>query len=320
LMGLLDLTWNKQISAKELDQLERQWTEQLLRGEAERRLLQQIVNSDPEALRRKINDDRSMVRLAAVQVIAGRRFHLEGDLIGRLGDPSNGVAQAARQSLVRLARGTDFGPPPKAKKSARDRSIALWKSWLDLQRAAEARPAADADLRVAIDRVLGRHTNVLVAVDPEVVRLRDELLRAKGDAQEEVLQRLRDEKGVVHTEALVQAIPQLADDLRAKARDALVERMTRMTAQTLRDKFAQEDVEVRRAAALACASKGDTDMIPDLIDLLGDSETTVAQAARASLKKLAGKDFGPGPDALPGEQARAVTAWNEWMEKQGAKQ
>src|SRR5205085_10571647 len=130
-------------------------------------------------------------------------------------------------------------------------------------------------------------------------------------------QRLRDEKGVVHTEALVLAMSQLPDDQRAKARAALVERMTRMSARTLRDKFAQDDAEVRRAAALACGTKGDKDMIPDLIELLGDSEGPVAQAARSSLKQLTGKDFGPSADALPGEQARAAAAWSEWGDKKG---
>src|SRR5205823_9195684 len=255
------------VTTKQLDQLEHQWAAGLLRAEAHRRLLLQISNSDEAALHAALSDTRPLVRLLGSRVIGSRHHHLENALIDRLGDRSNAVTQEARKALVRLARGTDFGPPPKTTKAARERSVAAWKSWLALQRAADAAP--DADLRAAADRVLGRHTNVLVAVDPEIVRLRDELLRAEGDARDEVLERLRDEKGVVHTEALVQAIPQLPDEDRGKARQALVERMTRMTARTLRDKFAQDDAEVRRAAALACAAKGGKEMISDLIELLG---------------------------------------------------
>lgn len=305
-----------QISTEQLDKLERQWAQLLIRTEARRRLLSEVANSDPNELRAKLTDARAFARLAAARVIADRRAHFEDDLIERLADRSNAVVQEARRALVRLARGTDFGPPPRANKAARERAIARWKGWLTLQRDADAAP--DADLRLAADQVLGRHTVTLSAVDPEVARLREELLRAKGEDRAAVLQRLREEKGVVHTEALIAALPQLPDGVRAKAREALVERMTRMTAETLRDKFAQDDAEVRRAAALACARKGDKEMVADLIDLIGDSDGPVVQAARASLQKLTGKDFGPASDG-PDEQARAVAAWNDWREKKEAR-
>jgi HEAT repeat protein len=79
-----------------------------------------------------------------------------------------------------------------------------------------------------------------------------------------------------------------------QARDALTQRMTRMKATTLRDKLQDDNVEVRRAAALACGRKKEAEHIPELLQLLDDPELLVIQAARKALKELTGEDFGPG--------------------------
>ena len=71
------------------------------------------------------------------------------------------------------------------------------------------------------------------------------------------LQEARDTKGTEYTAALVKAIPRLTDERRALARDALAERLTRMTAKSLRTMLADPESELRRAAALACAMKDD---------------------------------------------------------------
>ncbi len=224
---------------------------------------------------------------------------MENDLVELLGDPVPAIARAARQGLVRMARGTDFGPVTG---TARARTLAAWKDWLTLQETARADRYTSATATVETAPAgQGRGAG---SDEVSAVELRAELLRSGGAAQEEVLRRLTEARGVSYTEVLAQAIPRLPESLRAKARAALVERMTRMTAQTLRDKFAQNDAEVRRAAVMACASKGDKHMVPDLIERLRDSDGAVAQAARSALKKLTGEDFGAVRDALRSEQGK----------------
>ena len=129
--------------------------------------------------------------------------------------------------------------------------------------------------------------------------------------------RLREAKGVVYTQALAAAIPQLSGTAKSKAREALAVRLARMTAATLRVKFKDEDPEIRRAAALACAMKEDKTHLAKLVELLNDKEKTVTRAAYAALKSLTGQDFGPTADADRAEQAKAVAAWKSWVKKHG---
>src|SRR5262249_30281143 len=101
--------------------------------------------------------------------------------------------------------------------------------------------------------------------DPEAVRLSAELVQAAPAQREALLEKLNDSKGVLHTEAWAMAIPQLSGPSKTKARDALAERIARMTAATLVDKLRDDNLEIRRAAALACAMKEEKKLIPNLI-------------------------------------------------------
>jgi len=105
-----------------------------------------------------------------------------------------------------------------------------------------------------------------------------------------VTKKLRDGKGAEYTLALAQAIPQLAEAFQEKARAALVERMKRMSVMTLRAKLADENHEIRRAAASASGSKEDTALIPDLTALIADPDAAVAEAAAAALKALRNRE------------------------------
>jgi hypothetical protein len=154
-------------------------------------------------------------------------------------------------------------------------------------------------------------------VSGEAGRLSAELVDAPEAKREEVLKRLRDSKGGEYTDALADAIPRITGELKTKARDALAERLARMTASTLKDKLRDDDLEVRRAAALAVAMKEEKPLVPRLIELLDDPEPPVSRAAHAALKNLSGQDFGPGPEASRAERAQAVTAWKDWWAKQG---
>src|SRR5262249_31802703 len=59
--------------------------------------------------------------------------------------------------------------------------------------------------------------------------LRDPLVHAGPPDQRRLINKYRAHKGPAYTEALGEAIPQLGVELRAQARDALAERLTRMT-------------------------------------------------------------------------------------------
>jgi hypothetical protein len=155
-----------------------------------------------------------------------------------------------------------------------------------------------------------------IELDADAVRLRDDLLNAGPEKQASLVDAMRDAKGVAYTQALAAAIPKLEGDVRKKAREALAERMARMTSATLGDKLREDAPEVRRAAALACAMKEDRAHVERLIELLDDPETPVQRAAYAALKSLSGEDYGPAVDASLAERAKSVAAWRGWWVKQ----
>ena len=126
---------------------------------------------------------------------------------------------------------------------------------------------------------------------------------------------LRDEKGADYTRALVLAIPLLDGDSKKAARQALADRLTRMTANTLRELMKSPEAECRRGAVLAAAMKDDRAHVPDLITRLTDDDESVRRAARAGLKSFAnGKDFGPEPGASKADQELAIRAWRAWWD------
>jgi HEAT repeat protein len=143
-------------------------------------------------------------------------------------------------------------------------------------------------------------------MDNQSQKLAAGVARATGADRLAALERLREGKGSIYTEALAAAIGRLSGDNQEKAREALVQRLSRMTAATLRNKLAEESPEVRRAAALACADKEDASHIPDLLERLDDADSAVARAVRVALGKLSGQDFA------------TAQQWKEWWKKQGA--
>ena len=150
----------------------------------------------------------------------------------------------------------------------------------------------------------------------EAAKLAGELLRSSDKDWPGLLKKIRDAKGAVHTQALVACANRLEGDRRKAAREALAERLTRMTGETLRTMAKDEDAELRRGAVLAMAMKDDKAHIPDLITALLDDEEVVVRAAKAGLKSLAGQDFGPGANATAVDKRSAVSAWNDWLSKQ----
>lgn len=142
------------------------------------------------------------------------------------------------------------------------------------------------------------------------------MLKASGSDWAKLLLAARDGKGPTNTRALVVTATSAGDDRKSAARDALAERLCRMTATTLRTMLKADEVELRRAAALACAMKDDKDHIPDLIDALTDKDDAVSRAAKAGLKSLTGKDFGPAATATADQKTAAAITWREWYAKE----
>ena len=140
--------------------------------------------------------------------------------------------------------------------------------------------------------------------DVLAARLSSRLVYASGVKRENLLRHLSETKGVVNTLALSAAIPSLKGKFQERARQALVERLTRMTAKTLRDKFRDEDAEVRRAAVAASQRREKKELVPDLIGLLADPEPLTARAAEAALKDLTGQEH------------PSLAAWQDWWQKQ----
>jgi hypothetical protein len=154
------------------------------------------------------------------------------------------------------------------------------------------------------------------ATGSEASALAFELVRSNDKDWGTQLKKLRDSKGGTYTEALVTASNRLEGDRLKQAREALAERLTRMTADTLRGMAKSEEAELRRGAYLAMGMKDDKAHIPDLIPAILDDEEIVVRVARASLKSLTNQDFGPNKNANIGEKKLAKDAWQDWWDKQ----
>jgi hypothetical protein len=156
-------------------------------------------------------------------------------------------------------------------------------------------------------------------VDPVVAKLSAELVGASGAKWNDALAKLRDTRGAEHTQALAYAIGQLEGDQKKNARQALAERLAKLKVSFLATYMEDEDPELRRAGAAACALKEDTTHMGKLIDLLNDPERSVERAALWALKELSKQDFGPALNATDAEKAAAVKSWRDWWKKQAEK-
>ncbi len=283
--------------------------------------LKKLSTAKPELLQTHVGHKDPLIRLLVISTISHRRLHLEKELIERLDDPVAIVREAAHKALIRLGRGTDFGPKPGASRKGIARAIEKWQHWhaLQVNESPEmlAKRAADkraADLAALV--LIGEEQPELAT---EVAKMSEELVNAKGEEQLALLARLRESKGNDNTDAIALAIPKLTGDTQRQARDALTQRLAQMSAATLRERLQDDNIEVRRAAALACGRKNAKEHIPDLLQLLDDAEMNVVQSARKALTELTGKDFGPTTDADSRKRADAAEAWRKWWKDRPSK-
>jgi hypothetical protein len=180
--------------------------------------------------------------------------------------------------------------------------------------------AEDADAGPAPVRVSNNRTRPKSFGDTTEAKIADQLLDLPDDKRAAEIDRLRGQKGVANTVALAMAIPYLSIETRNNARQALAERMARMTTKTIADHLTDEDSEIRAAAARACPGKGAKEakeMVPQLIALLSDKTPYVARCAHLALKEISGRDFGPSPGAEDAAVQQAIGDWQAWWQKQG---
>lgn len=152
--------------------------------------------------------------------------------------------------------------------------------------------------------------------EDESTKMANQLVLAPAADWTKALEKLRDAKGAEFTRSLVIAIGRLDGERKKEAREALADRLTRMTAETLRGMMTAEQAELRRGAALAAAKKDDKAHIPDLIERLLDEDDVVVRAAYAGLKSLTPQDFGPAKGATLEERKAAVAKWKSWWATQ----
>jgi hypothetical protein len=129
-------------------------------------------------------------------------------------------------------------------------------------------------------------------LDAEVGRLITSLIQTRGSQQGQLLAKYKNREGVAYTQALAEAIPQLRGKNQERARQILAERLSRLNVEELRDRLRDDHWEVRRAAVAACLLQGKDHLVPDLLDLLQDSEPAVAEAAQNALEHLTGREAG----------------------------
>jgi hypothetical protein len=128
----------------------------------------------------------------------------------------------------------------------------------------------------------------------------------------------RDTKGAKWTKGLVLAAARLDGEKRRLAREALAERLCRMTPPTLQEMLRDKEAELRRAAALACGMRDEKAFIPDLIERITDPSDVVVRAVRASLVSLSGADFGP-KQTDEDSKLKAAAGWTKWYDGQTKK-
>ncbi len=280
-------------------------------------LVRSLSDKKDAELREALNDKKPEMRFAACWVAGDQAAQgLCDDLIAALSDHDGFVRQSARRALVilanrqmivraskqervlRPAQFTDFGPPLLAGVPAQLAAARRWTTWF-AERDAATKPSSPIQTK-----------------DPEALELSKALAQAAESDLAPELEKLREGKGDVYTEALADAIARLKENPKRLAREALVDRFTRLPVAMLRDRLGDRQPEIRRAAALAAIGTESRALVPDLIKLLEDPETTVSSCAHIALKAAADVDYGPALGASAADRKKAAVAWKVWLNKQ----
>lgn len=154
-----------------------------------------------------------------------------------------------------------------------------------------------------------------VRATTEADRIAEQLFAASDRDWPARLATAKTSKGPQFTAALAQAIAILEGKRLYQAREALAERLTRMTVETLKQKLTDRDAEIRRATCLAVAMKDERTLVPEVIDCITDPNDIVLYAAKAALKAMSEEDHGPPVGATEDEKRNAASEWRLWYAK-----
>jgi hypothetical protein len=84
-------------------------------------------------VREKLRDSKGEIRLAAVKTVSNRGLRFGDELISLLYDEEPLVREWSRETLLRLARGKDFGPPRGSSREKYQEAASRWREWWDKQ-------------------------------------------------------------------------------------------------------------------------------------------------------------------------------------------
>lgn len=92
-------------------------------------LVKHLGRQSTTVVKEKLKDEKPEVRLAAARAAGEKGMRLGAELIELLDDKQVDVQQAARQALVKLAKGTDYGPDKNASDNERAAAVKQWQAW-----------------------------------------------------------------------------------------------------------------------------------------------------------------------------------------------
>jgi HEAT repeat protein len=117
-----------------------------------------LAKESDSALVATLQSPDTSIQWAAAVLVGRKRIAAADELVSLLAEPSMQVREAAHQALVRLARGTDFGPYPGDAPAKVQMALQRWRSWLTSQSPLPSRinrrlAAAATDGRTGLDNM-----------------------------------------------------------------------------------------------------------------------------------------------------------------------
>ena len=299
--------WARQSPNSVFSQVARQTDEQLI---------ETLGSTDPEE------------RWAAVVAMGNRRVPCYRQLIGLLRDEDRLVRRDAKDALVRLADGLDFGPADDHDAEATDLAVTKWTRWVRLQ------DLLTQYLEMVPDAVVSAFENQNALERLAAVRASrqrqlncpDKLIPMLRDDEPEICQEARHALiGIANgsdfgpsehagPEAVDVAVERWENWLRWHN---LVISYGRKSQEEIVRGLQSED-PLERWAAIAVTRRKRLKVADHLIPLLRDDNSDVQQEARQALVELAGgeHDFGPNTDATPSAIDESIAGWGKWWARE----
>jgi hypothetical protein len=147
-----------------------------------------------------------------------------------------------------------------------------------------------------------------------LAELTGEASTAQGPRLKQVLLELEGRRGPEVLGGLSVAATNSDADIQKLSRDLMDKHLSRQSANTVKERLKDENVEIRKAALRVAGAKHPS-LTGNVIDLLTDAQADVRETAHQSLARQSREDFGPNPDATTQEREQAQQRWREWWGK-----